>query len=102
MKFTLSVSGPGISANKPAKELQGTISRLHALRSEAGRERDPFEIMVIATDVFDVDGYRHLEEQGITQAIVVPWFLYAGDPERIETRRDAISRFADQVIARFA
>lgn len=91
-----------ISANKPEAELAPTIARLRALRAEAGRERDPFEIMVIATDVFDVDGYRRLEEHGVSQAIVVPWYLYGGDPERIETKRDAIARFADQVIARFA
>jgi hypothetical protein len=79
-----------------------TIARLEVLRREAGREREPFAIMVIATDVFDVAGYRRLAEHGVTEAIVVPWFLYGGDPNRVETKRDAIARFADQVIARFA
>ena len=91
-----------ISANKPEAELVATIERLGALRREAGREREPFETMVIATDVFDVEGYRRLEASGATQAIVVPWFLYGGDPARVETKRDAIARFSDQVIARFA
>jgi probable F420-dependent oxidoreductase len=91
-----------ISANKPAAELVPTLARLRELRREAGREREPFEIMVIATDVFDVAGYRRLEEQGVTQAIVVPWYLFGGDPERVETKRDAIARFADRVIAHFA
>ena len=91
-----------ISANKTEAELATTISRLEALRREAGREHEPFEIMVIATDVFDAAGYRRLAEHGVTQAIVVPWFLYGGDPNRVETKRDAIARFADQVITRFA
>jgi len=91
-----------ISANKPEAELLATLERLRALRREAGREREPFEIMVIATDVFDPAGYRRLEEHGVTEAIVVPWFLYGGDPGRIETKRDSIARFADEVIARFA
>ena len=91
-----------ISANKPEAELVATIARLAALRREAGREREPFEIMVIATDVFDADGYRRLAEHGVTQAIVVPWFLHGGDPGVLETKRRAIARFADEVIARFA
>jgi probable F420-dependent oxidoreductase len=91
-----------ISANKPAAELVATIERLRALRREAGRESEPFEIMVIATDVFDPAGYRRLAEHGVTEAIVVPWYLYGGDPARIETKRDSLARFADEVIARFA
>ena len=91
-----------ISANKSAAELAPILSRLKGLRAEAGRAGDPFEIMVIATDVFDADGYRRLEEQGVTQAIVVPWFLYGGDPERIETKCNALARFGDQVISRLA
>ena len=58
--------------------------------------------MVIATDVFDAAGYRRLADHGVTQAIVVPWFLDGGDPGRVETKCSAIARFADQVIARFA
>jgi probable F420-dependent oxidoreductase len=91
-----------ISANKPAAELVATVERLHALRREYGREKEPFEIMVIATDVFDPAGYRRLEDHGVSEAIVVPWYLYGGDPSRLETKRDAIARFANEVIARFA
>jgi hypothetical protein len=35
----------------------------------------------------------------VTDAQVVPWYFYGGDPEALGTQRDSLVRFADEVIA---
>ncbi len=36
----------------------------------------------------------------MTDIQAVPWYFYGGDPESVDTRRDAMFRFAEEVIAR--
>jgi hypothetical protein len=55
---------------------------------------------VMAVDAFDLDGYRRLEDLGVTHAQCVPWYMHGGDPEAFETKRDSILKFADEIIAK--
>jgi probable F420-dependent oxidoreductase len=81
-------------------ELPGLLSRVAELRAEAGRERAPFEIHVISTDAYSVDGVRRLEDQGITDVVVgFRWPYSVGpDTEPLDTKIDNLRRFADAVI----
>jgi len=89
-----------ISANKPASEITRCIGEINAMRAEAGRDREPFEMIVICTDAFDADGVRRLEDAGVTEAIFVPWMLYGGDTVSLDVRKAGLERFANDVIAK--
>jgi probable F420-dependent oxidoreductase len=87
-----------ISVMNRESELRGCIAELSRLRQEAGRAGEPFEIKVVCTDVFDLEGYRRLEEAGVTDLISMPWYLYGGDPSPLATKERAMERFAETVI----
>ena len=63
--------------------------------------KEPFAISVLSTEAFDHDGFRRLEDLGVTHAQCVPWYFYGGDPDALETRSDAMLKFGDEVIRRF-
>ena len=88
-----------ISANSTLDELAPLIAELHRHLDECGRAGDPFVVSALAIDAFGPDGFRRMEELGVTDAQVVPWFFYGGDPEALATQRDALARFGDEVIA---
>jgi len=83
-------------------DLRDTISRLRSLRQEYGRDGEPFEIQAVCIDRFGLDGYRQLAEIGVTDVITVPWlFEGLGFDAGIEPKKDAIKKFADEVIEKF-
>jgi probable F420-dependent oxidoreductase len=83
-------------------DLPGLLARLNELRKDAGREHLPFEVHVISMDAYTPDGVRHLEEQGITDAIVGFRYPYTVGPdtETLQTKIDNLRRFGDDVIAK--
>ena len=90
-----------IAVQHTPEELRALLKRLGELRKEYGTADKPFETVVACTDVFDVDGYRRLEEMGATTLTTAPWVLYGADPNSLEEKKDAIKRFADDVISKF-
>jgi hypothetical protein len=56
-------------------------------------------VSALAIDAMGPDGFRRMEELGVTDAQVVPWYFYGGDPDALATQRDSLARFADEVIA---
>jgi hypothetical protein len=82
-------------------ELGRMLGRLNELRREYGREREPFEVHVISFDAYNIDGVRQLEEMGVTDVIVGFRNPYLGpDTVPLQTKIDALRRFADDVIAK--
>ena len=77
-----------------------SIERISAWRREYGRENTAFEIMATPSDAWDVDGYRRLEDAGVTHILTMPWPFYHGDSERLEHKIDGIKRYADDIISR--
>jgi alkanesulfonate monooxygenase SsuD/methylene tetrahydromethanopterin reductase-like flavin-dependent oxidoreductase (luciferase family) len=90
-----------IAVQHTTAELRELLSRLAELRKEYGTSDKPFENVVAATDTFDVDGYRRLEDLGATTLTTAPWVLYGADPNSLEEKKDALKRFADDVISKF-
>lgn len=90
-----------ISANVTSEEIARALQSLQEQRAELGRADEPFAVSVLATDAFDLDGYRRLADLGVTTIQCAPWYFYGGDPEAMATRRDAMFRFADDVIAKW-
>lgn len=83
-----------------AADLDGALARLAALRREAGREREPFEIHVISLDAYTLDGIKKLEERGVTDVIVGFRNAYQADTMTLQQKLDAMRAYADKVIAR--
>jgi probable F420-dependent oxidoreductase len=81
-------------------ELGGLIQRIRGLRAEYGRADEPLTVVASATDVFDLDGYRRLDEAGVTHLMTLPWLFYGGSTHSLTEKKDGIARFADDVIAR--
>ena len=69
-------------------------------RGKAGtvRERQPFEVHVIALDAFTLDGVRRLQDLGVTDAIVGFRNAYEKDTQTLSQKTEALRRFADAVI----
>jgi probable F420-dependent oxidoreductase len=87
-------------AGGDAAALHGYLKRLSELRREYGREREPFEVHVIALDAFTLDGVRRLRDLGVTDAIVGFRNAYEKDTMSLAQKTDALRRFADAVIAK--
>ena len=89
-----------ISDIHSTEELRAICAKLRRYRAEAGRAGTPFAVIAAANDAFGVDGYKRLEDAGVTHLITMPWFFYGGPLISLELKQDAISRFADDVIAK--
>lgn len=90
-----------ISVQNTEADIVGAVRDLARYREEYGRTDVPFEVNALCIDVFDVDGYHRLADAGVTELQAVPWFFYGGDPNALSVQLDSLSRFADEVIARF-
>jgi len=87
-------------AGSDHETLERLIARIRELRREFGRESDPFEIHAISPEAQTIDGARLLEELGVTDAIVSLRDPYEPDAQTLDQKRDALRRFADDVIAK--
>lgn len=82
-------------------EIIESIGRISQWRKEFGREHLPFEVMATPNDAWEVDGYRRLEDAGVTHIMTMPWPFYHGESDALEHKLDGIKRFADDVISKF-
>ena len=83
-------------------DLGGMIDRVHALRAEYGKDKDPFEIHVISMDGFSVDGVKRLEDLGVTDVIVGFRYPYTTEPDTqpLTEKIDLLAQFGDRVISK--
>lgn len=84
------------------ERLEDLIATLHNLRAEYGTTDRPFRIHAISVDGFSVGGVKRLEEIGVTDVIVGFRWVYTPGPdtEDLQTKIDALRRFADDVVAK--
>ena len=90
-----------VSDLQTSAEIIDSINSIRKWRAEYGRGNEPFEVMATPSDAWDADGYRRLEDAGVTHIMTMPWPFYHGDSDALEHKQDAIRRFADDVIAQF-
>ena len=86
-----------ISANVTTDELAVVIGQLKEALAARDRTTEGYEIKVVATDAFDLDGFKRLRDLGVTDAITQPWWFYGGDPNALQTKVEAVHRFADEI-----
>ena len=78
-----------------------SIDRINSWRREYGRENEPFEVMATPSDAWDIDGYKRLQDAGVSHILTMPWPFYHGESEQLDHKIDGIKRYADDIIARF-
>jgi probable F420-dependent oxidoreductase len=96
-----------ISVQATSDEIRRCVADLARRRDTHGRSREPFDAIVLPIDIVPfggLDDYRRLADDieacGVTPVFqVVPWYFTGADPDSLDTRRDAIARFGDDVIA---
>jgi alkanesulfonate monooxygenase SsuD/methylene tetrahydromethanopterin reductase-like flavin-dependent oxidoreductase (luciferase family) len=89
-----------ISDVHPTDELRAIVAKLRGYRAEAGREATPLAVIASANDASNVDGYRRLEDAGVTHLMTMPWFFYGGPTIPLAQKLESVKRFADDVIAK--
>lgn len=85
-----------------SEEIINSIARIRQWREEYGRGHEAFEIMATPSDAWTVDGYRRLEDAGVTHIMTMPWPFYHGESDKLEHKVDGIKRFANDVISKFS
>ncbi len=91
-----------LSDLQTTEEIAECIGKVRQFRAEQGRPGEPFEVMASASDAFELDGYRKLEELGVTHIMTMPWMLYGGPTDELPRKLDGIRRYADDVIQKMA
>ena len=77
------------------QEIRGYVAELRQLRVEWQRADHPFEIKVVCGDVFDADGFRRLEDAGVTDCITMPWYFTGKDTTPLENKIEGIHYYAE-------
>lgn len=80
-------------------EIRELIGRVRTHRADAGRGDVPLPVVGACSDAFDVDGFRRLEEIGVTHLLTMPWMFYGLDGQTLEGKQEGLQRFAEGVIA---
>ena len=88
--------------------LRESLAKVHTLQEACGRGAHPLSIYASCPDAFDLDGYRRMEDLGVTHLTTVPWLLFRDSvdyrnlitPPSLDEMRDGFKRFADEFIAK--
>lgn len=100
-----------IGVMHPLDTIAATLAELNGYRRELGRENEPFDIMLHCPDAHTVDDIRRLEDLGITDLQITPWTMpdtpaeegvaaFMKQQPALDVKKDAIRRYADEVIAK--
>jgi probable F420-dependent oxidoreductase len=82
------------------EELGRIAAQLRAYRADSERAARPFHLIAAASDAYDLDGYRRLEDVGVTHVQTMPWIFYGGSILSLQDKRDGMLRFGAEVIAK--
>jgi probable F420-dependent oxidoreductase len=83
------------------EEIIGFRTRIDELRKELGRDHLPFAMVCSSLDAVDYDGYRRLEEVGVTHLLTMPWVFYGGFTDDLDQRIEGTARFAEDILSRW-
>lgn len=90
-----------VSPNVKSPEIAKMVKEIHGYRKEYGTDNKPFEMISVATDIYDLDGYKRLEDMGITEACVMPWMYSGGNfGSPLELKADSLKRFEDEIMSK--
>ncbi len=85
-----------------SNEIIECINKVNGYRKEYGRDHLPFSVMATPSDAFTVDGYKKLEDNGVTHILTMPWPFYHGETDDIDKKIDGVKRYAEDIIEKMS
>ena len=98
MKRAARLADGWVSDLQTSDEIIESVAKIQQWRREYGRDHLPFEVMATPNDAFEINGYRRLEEGGITHILTMPWAFYHGETEELELKIDGVRRYAEDIV----
>jgi alkanesulfonate monooxygenase SsuD/methylene tetrahydromethanopterin reductase-like flavin-dependent oxidoreductase (luciferase family) len=80
-----------------AIEIAATLGKL---RAEAGRDKDPFEIVAPLVTPPDPDTLRRLDDHGVAGTVSYPFLYTLGPTSTLDQKRAVMEQFGSEVIAK--
>jgi probable F420-dependent oxidoreductase len=102
MRRTARLGDGWISDLHSTEELRGIVKHLRELRADTERADDPLYIFAAATDAFDLDGYRRLEDAGVTHVMTKPWAFHGVEETDLAGKLESLTRFRDEILLELA
>ena len=99
MKRAARLADGWVTDLQTSDEIIDCIARIQTWRKEHGRTGN-FDVMATPSDAWDIDGYRRLQDAGVTHILTMPWAFYHGPEATLEQKIDGINRFAEDVVAK--
>jgi alkanesulfonate monooxygenase SsuD/methylene tetrahydromethanopterin reductase-like flavin-dependent oxidoreductase (luciferase family) len=75
-----------------------SIEKLRRFRVEAGRESEPFEILMVAEHPWGLDEVRQAADLGVTEMILLPAYFALKERTPLDEKRRYWEEFANRVI----
>ncbi len=93
--------GDGWIGSGHAPELVlGVMAHLNELRREAGRDREPFDAVLVLSAPPNVDDLRRFEDAGVTSLVSWPLLFTVGPRAPLDAKRHHLEAYATDVIAK--
>ncbi len=102
MKRAARLGDGWVSDLQSSADIAGSVAKIQAYRESFGRSERPFSVMATPNDAWSIDGYKALEDAGVTHILTQPWPMYYGDTDEIDKKCDGVKRFAEDVIQKMA
>lgn len=80
------------------EELKTIVARIREQRTRYDRSDEPLEVFAACMDAFGIDGYRRLEDVGVTHVLSKPWVFYSGASSSAADKLEGLKRFAGEII----
>jgi probable F420-dependent oxidoreductase len=81
-----------------SEEIIASMEQIQKWREEYGRADQPFEVMATPSDAYNIEGYRRLEDAGVSHILTMPWPFYHGDTQDLDQKLDGIRRYGADII----
>ncbi len=89
-----------LGAGQTPEEAIATVKRLHRLRRDAGRSREPFDAIAPLVVPPQVDTLKRLQDEGVGGTVSYPFTFVIGPTSTLEQKRAYLEEYAANVIAR--
>ena len=98
MKRAARIGDGWVTDLQSSEDILACIKKVQQYRKQYGRDHLPFDVMATPSDAFTIDGYKKLQDGGVTHILTQPWPFYHGDTSDIDKKIDGVKRYAEDII----
>lgn len=100
MKRAATLGDGWMSRMSKVEDMPPSLAKLRQYREEAGRAKDPFEIIMVVENPWGLDDVRRAEDIGVTQMILLPAYFALQKHTTLDEKRRYWENFANNVMAK--